>query len=112
MNRMDPAAIPTSTPRATDTSVEQSGERESVFAFPATSAQRRFWLLDQLFPSGNPALAMPIGLHWQGLLSITALQEALNQLVARHEALRTTFEPDRRQLQQLIAPRAHSNFRP
>lgn len=76
----------------------------SVFVFPTTPAQRRFWLLDQLIPGGNPALNMPIGLHWHGPLKPPILQRALNQVVARHEALRTTLEPGRRQLQQLIAP--------
>src|SRR5262249_6785521 len=33
------------------------------------------------------------------------LERALNCVVARHEALRTTFEPDRKQLQEVIAPR-------
>src|SRR6267142_2850368 len=79
-------------------------DRESVFVFPATPAQRRFWLLDQLIPGGNPALNMPIGLRWHGPLDLPILQCALNEVVARHEALRTTFEPDRKQLRQLIVP--------
>jgi len=74
------------------------------FVFPATSAQRRYWLLDQLLPGGNPALNMPIGLRWRGPLEPATLKLALNATVARHEALRTTFEADRKQLRQLITP--------
>ena len=79
-------------------------DTESVFVFPATPAQRRFWLLDQLIPGGNPALNMSIGLRWRGPLEESILRRALNQLVARHEALRTTLEPDRKELRQLVAP--------
>ena len=81
-----------------------SDAEESVFIFPATSAQRRFWLLDQIRPDGNPALNMSVALRWRGPLEPTVLQRALNEVVSRHEALRTTFESDRGQLQQLIAP--------
>ncbi len=81
-----------------------SPAEESVFVFPATVAQRRFWLLDQLRPDGNPALNMTIGQRWRGPLEPDALERALNKVVARHEVLRTTFENDRGQLTQLIAP--------
>jgi len=81
-----------------------AGAGESVFVFPATPAQRRFWLLDQLQTGGNPALNMSIALRWRGPLMPLVLRRALNEVVARHEALRTTFESDRGQLHQIIAP--------
>lgn len=67
-------------------------------------AQRRFWLLDQLQPNGNPALNMSVALRWLGQLDPVLLREALNQVVQRHEVLRTTFASDRGALQQLVAP--------
>lgn len=76
----------------------------SVFVFSATPAQRRFWLLDQLQAGGNPSLNMCLALRWHGPLDQTVLRRALNEVVARHEALRTTFESERGQLRQLIAP--------
>jgi non-ribosomal peptide synthetase component F/thioesterase domain-containing protein len=76
----------------------------SVFVFPATPAQRRFWLLDQMQPGGNPALNMCFALRWHGPLDQLVLKRALNEVVARHEALRTTLESERGQLRQLIAP--------
>ena len=111
MNRIGHSSAPALTPISSEADVENdpdasqgADESESVFVFPATSAQRRFWLLDQLLPGGNPALNMSIGLRWHGPLAPLILRRALNEVVARHEALRTTLEPDRRQLQQLIAP--------
>src|SRR5436190_12612706 len=79
-------------------------DRESVFVFPATLAQRRFWLLDQLQPGGNPALNMCFALRWKGPLDHRVLWRALNEVVARHEPLRTTFEGERGPLRQLIVP--------
>jgi non-ribosomal peptide synthetase component F/thioesterase domain-containing protein len=76
----------------------------SVFVFSPTPAQRRFWLLDQLQPGGNPSLNMCLALRWHGPLDQPVLRRALNEVVARHEALRTTFESPRGQLRQLIAP--------
>jgi non-ribosomal peptide synthetase component F len=76
----------------------------SVFVFPATPAQRRFWLLDQLQPGGNPALNMCLALRWHGPLDQLVLRRALNEVVARHEALRTTLASERGQVRQLIAP--------
>ena len=81
-----------------------ASETASVFVFPATPAQRRFWLLDQMQPGGNPALNMCFALRWRGPLDQSVLRRALNEVVARHEALRTTFESERGQLRQLIAP--------
>ncbi len=78
-------------------------EEEDVFVFPATAAQRRFWTLDGMFPGGNPALNMPIALRLTGVLDRAALECALQETVARHEALRTTFHFEHGQLSQVIA---------
>jgi len=58
--------------------------------YPLSSSQRRLWVLSQ-FPGASVAYNMP-GIHTlQGPLNIQALQQAFGQLVARHDALRTTF---------------------
>ncbi|MCO6509297.1 MAG: hypothetical protein J5I65_00730 [Aridibacter famidurans] len=61
-----------------------------MFVMPATVAQRRFWLLDQLEP-GSSSLNMPLALRLKGGLNVPALEETIEHLVARHEVLRTTF---------------------
>lgn len=76
---------------------------EDVFVFPATAAQRRFWTLHGMFPGGNPALNMPIALRLTGPLDRAALERALREIVARHEALRTAFHFENGRLSQVIA---------
>ena len=71
--------------------------------FPATLAQQRLWLLHQLAPE-SPADNIAIALRLIGLLHITALEQSLNEVIRRHDALRTTFSVVEGQLMQLIAP--------
>ncbi len=52
--------------------------------------QQRLWFLAQL-ESGCATYNAPIAWRIAGPLNVSALQRSLSQLVARHEALRTTF---------------------
>jgi amino acid adenylation domain-containing protein len=63
----------------------QDGDR-----FPVSFSQLREWILDQLDP-GNPAYNIPGGLRVEGPLDLAAFAGAVNEIVHRHEALRTTF---------------------
>ncbi|MGC1331023.1 amino acid adenylation domain-containing protein [Pseudomonas sp.] len=56
-------------------------------------AQKRLWFLQQLEP-GSAAYAIPGALRLTGTLDETALQSALDQLLARHEPLRTRILAD------------------
>ncbi|MFF5860017.1 condensation domain-containing protein [Streptomyces sp. NPDC012751] len=60
--------------------------------FPMSSAQRRLWFLHSLDPTGR-AHGTDRWFRVTGELDTGALQEAVDALVARHEALRTVF-PD------------------
>ncbi|MEE5040609.1 amino acid adenylation domain-containing protein [Pseudomonas alliivorans] len=55
-----------------------------------SSAQQRLWFLAQM-DGGNAAYHMPLNLRLRGALHVAALERSFTQLVARHEALRTTF---------------------
>ena len=57
---------------------------------PLSSAQRQMWLIDQMTP-GNPAYNLPVGFRLRGRLSATALERGFNEVIKRHEILRTTF---------------------
>jgi amino acid adenylation domain-containing protein len=61
----------------------------------ATSlAQQRLWFLHQLDPAASLAYHMPAAYRLRGPLDRDALRAALDRLLARHEALRTTFAVD------------------
>jgi amino acid adenylation domain-containing protein len=70
---------------------------------PLSASQQRLWFLDQLEP-GNPAYAIPLALRLAGRLDVRAFSDAVNAVVARHEALRTTFPMEDGHPVQRIAP--------
>jgi acyl carrier protein len=70
---------------------------------PLSFAQQRLWLLDQLEPN-NTAYNMPAALRLVGSLNIAALEQSFNEIVRRHEVLRTTFTEVNGQPVQVIAP--------
>ncbi len=72
------------------------------FELPASYAQRRLWFLDRLAP-GNPFYNIASGVRLLGRLAPPALEAALATVVARHEALRTTFRDDGGRPVQVVA---------
>ncbi|MBV8368734.1 MAG: amino acid adenylation domain-containing protein [Candidatus Eremiobacteraeota bacterium] len=58
---------------------------------PLSFEQERLWFLTQLDPRASLAYHVPIALPLSGPLNVRALRRALDAIVARHEALRTTF---------------------
>ena len=76
---------------------------------PLSFAQQRLWFLEQL---GEPGSAYHIHrpLRLRGALDRTALVRALDAIVVRHEALRTTFAQVDGSPEQRTAPAAASRF--
>ncbi|HEU4535900.1 MAG TPA: condensation domain-containing protein, partial [Polyangiaceae bacterium] len=60
---------------------------------PLTEAQRQLWTLAQLSPAGSVAYNLVNALELRGPVRIDALGQALQQLAARHEAIRTVILP-------------------
>ena len=57
---------------------------------PLSFAQQRIWVLDQLEP-GNPFYNVAAVVYMSGLLNVEALEKAINEVIRRHEVLRSTF---------------------
>ena len=57
---------------------------------PLSFAQQRLWFLDQLQP-GNPAYNIPAAVRLKGALNVAVLEQTFQEIIKRHEALRTTF---------------------
>src|SRR6185503_15964074 len=69
---------------------------------PLSFAQQRLWFLHQLEPD-SIAYNMPTALRLTGRLNIDALEWSINEIIRRHEILRTTFRLVDNQPVQFIA---------
>ncbi len=70
--------------------------------FPLSFAQQRLWFIDQLIPV-NPFYNIPFALRLVGSLDILALKRSFNEIIRRHESLRTCFQTIEAKPMQLIA---------
>jgi len=64
-------------------------------------AQQRLWFLDKLEPEST-VFNIPVAYRVEGLLSVGALEQTLDEVIRRHEVLRTRFEEVRGEAHQVI----------
>ena len=70
---------------------------------PLSFAQQRLWFLQQLDPESHLYnIHLPIKI--EGELGVAALEQSINEIVRRHEALRTTFRQIGKEPMQLVRP--------
>lgn len=81
----------------------EPGSQSSDENIQLSSAQERIWLLCQLEP-GNPFYNTTEALRIRGTLHAGALERALNEVICRHEILRTSFALRNGQPAQCIMP--------
>ena len=70
---------------------------------PLSFSQQRLWFLDQYEPNSS-VYNIPRALRLRGPLNIGALEQSLNEIIRRHESLRTTFSLVDGEAVQMIAP--------
>ena len=75
--------------------------RERREVAPLSFAQQRLWFLDQLVEGSTYNLRLMIRL--KGPLHVEALEKSLDEVIRRHEALRTRFRVDGGNPVQVIA---------
>src|SRR5215207_4633919 len=70
---------------------------------PLSYAQRRLWILDRL-NAGGPAYHIPVLLRLEGPLDVEAIRRSIDEIVKRHEVLRTVFDADEGHPSQTVLP--------
>ncbi|MFI1227663.1 MULTISPECIES: amino acid adenylation domain-containing protein [unclassified Streptomyces] len=84
---------------------ERLTARERPDVLPLSFAQRRLWFLDRM--GGNEGLYnIPTTMRLAGTLDRDALAAAINDVVARHESLRTVFPDAEGEPRQIVLDRA------
>ncbi|WP_281182902.1 condensation domain-containing protein [Nocardia miyunensis] len=71
---------------------------------PLSLAQLRMWVLNRIDPE-SPAYNIPFALHLRGSLDVPALAQAVQDVLERHEGLRTRYPadgPDAQPFQQIL----------
>src|SRR6266581_329307 len=82
---------------------EPFARRVKSDAVPLSFAQQRLWFLHQFDPA-SPVYNLPSAVRFEGRLDVEALARTLDQIVSRHESLRTTFANEAGQPVQVVAP--------
>ena len=85
--RLQRAREATAASQDASSGIPRRGIRENV---PLSLAQQRLWFIDQLEPD-SPAYNMCEAVRLSGALDVPVLERSLNEIIRRHEILRTNF---------------------
>jgi len=89
--------------------VESSPAADEAFIFPISYAQKGLWFLSRFEPD-SPAYNIATALRMSGALKVEVFERSLNEIVRRHEILRTTFAMVEERPVQIVYP-AHDSLR-
>ena len=70
---------------------------------PLSFSQQRLWVLDRLLPE-NPFYNLPYAFQVTGEINISIFEQSLNEIIRRHESLRTIFTMENEEPVQLVLP--------
>jgi len=88
---------------ASSDSMGEQSRAGAVYAMPATPLQVRLWRLEKT-AGANPAWNVAVRFRLSGTLDRDKLEQALQLLTARHEALRTSLELHEGAVVERVAP--------
>jgi amino acid adenylation domain-containing protein/non-ribosomal peptide synthase protein (TIGR01720 family) len=91
---------------ATDETIGRSARRVPHQPAPLSNAQQRLWFMHQLAPD-SAFYNVPFATRLNGHVDIPALQRALDEIVLRHEVLRTSFPLVDGAPVQVVSDQAH-----
>ena len=97
-------AKPPAVPGACDPARTKNGP------LPLSFAQQRLWFVQQL-DAENPFYNVPLAYRLIGALDVRALEQSCNEIIRRHEVLRTSFPAYDGRPVQSIAPEAECRLR-
>ncbi|MCU1264986.1 MAG: amino acid adenylation domain protein [Acidobacteria bacterium] len=81
-------------PDGGDRARETVGPNTAMQRIPLTEGQKEIWALANMGDEGARAYNQSLAVHLRGALNAPDLEAALRQVLARHQALRSTFNPD------------------
>jgi len=85
----------------------QTIPKRKIFSpVPLSFSQQRLWVLDRLAP-GNTSYNVPMALRLKGKIHIPVFEWALNEMIRRHESLRTLFTMENETPVQVILTEFH-----
>lgn len=73
-------------------------EPESIPSAPMTEPQLEVWLSDQLSEAASCSYNESFSMRMRGALNQSALKEAIQRVIARHDSLRSTFDGELRRV--------------
>jgi surfactin family lipopeptide synthetase A len=82
-------------------SIDQISEK--VKTAPLSFSQQQMWVIEQIQP-GNHAYNLPVGYRLKGKLDVQLLEDSFNEIIKRHDSLRTTFAFINEEARQIIHP--------
>jgi len=77
--------------------------RDVFSPLPQSFSQQRLWILDRLVP-GSAFYNLPSAVRLKGRLDVGVLERSLNEVIRRHESLRTVFSMVDEEPVQVILP--------
>ena len=90
---------------ASQPSVSLIPVQKTTSVHPLSFAQQRLWFINQLAPD-TPTYNIPIVINLTGHINVAVLEQSLNEIIRRHDILRTNFVVNEGKPVQAIKPPA------